>query len=132
VSVFPRSTLLDHVSFVTRTRVESRARCLAWYTKYKNRGFQVLDCHKSASKSNWHGDIWYGDRRVGDVRCWTIRFQGDFFKFLHYQFKEWNSFLVSLRSLSSRQWYRRNVTRLSIRSRFKISHFRTFLLLCQN
>ncbi|KAJ7783130.1 hypothetical protein B0H16DRAFT_1803411 [Mycena metata] len=42
VSVFPRSTLLLHKSYVVRSRQETIARTMQWKNKYRERGYQII------------------------------------------------------------------------------------------
>jgi len=76
VSVFPRSTLLDHVSFVSKIRIESDDRTQRWIKKYENRGFTVVGA-TSDSVMDSMSHIIYGRRNILDGHSWKIRLDGE-------------------------------------------------------
>jgi len=65
VSIFPRSTLLERISYTTNV-----AKDLNWRNKYIDRGFRVV----SSEDRDPTLDPRYGCRFVKDNQCWTIFF----------------------------------------------------------
>ncbi|PPQ97060.1 hypothetical protein CVT26_001242 [Gymnopilus dilepis] len=69
VSVFPWSTFVDRVSYVSKIRRESDARVAGWKKKYEGRGFLV-----KAGGSEVLQTLERGSRFVGDRRSWSMVF----------------------------------------------------------
>jgi len=73
VSVFPRSTILDRVSFVTKIRAETEERSKRWTKKYENRGFSVIDGEYDVPP-RLEKSLVHGRRDAVDSHCWKIYF----------------------------------------------------------
>jgi len=70
VSVFPRSTFIQRVSFIARLRTNNRQN---WIEKYEKRGFTVIGGQRSLTSKH---QLKLGKRCTLDNFCWTIKFQG--------------------------------------------------------
>jgi len=75
VSVFPRSTVIDRISFVTKIRIESEERTKRWKRKYEDRGFSIIDGESDAPL--WlENSLVCGRRDAMDSLCWKIYLDG--------------------------------------------------------
>ena len=70
VAVFPRSTFVNHTSYICNNRPEAAESTAAWMQKYKARGFQIID---KCTPCDGH-DIQFGNREVFDNHSWIIPF----------------------------------------------------------
>ena len=67
VSLFPRSTFIDRISYVSQDTLRSD-----WITKYRKRGFEVVVAGGVPSKESVEIDTW--ERYVGDACTWIVPF----------------------------------------------------------
>ncbi|PPQ83057.1 hypothetical protein CVT26_011788 [Gymnopilus dilepis] len=72
VSVFPWSTFVDRVSYISRIRRENEARVSGWTKKYEKRGFLVKAGGAEVSQA-----LERGSRFVGDRHSWNMVFDGE-------------------------------------------------------
>ncbi|KAF6765292.1 hypothetical protein DFP72DRAFT_870617 [Ephemerocybe angulata] len=70
VSVFPKTTFLKRVGYVTSRRSLGNAPKPSWIVKYEKRGY-TFDLHSR------HPSVELADRSTGDNRCWRIAFDSD-------------------------------------------------------
>jgi len=78
VSVFPRSTFVDRVSFIAKTRFEAPSRTSRWVEKYTKRGFKIIG--KDTESIQMANRLGPGRRKVGDGWCWSIPFESKFLR----------------------------------------------------
>ncbi|KAJ3494879.1 hypothetical protein NLJ89_g10719 [Agrocybe chaxingu] len=70
VCLFPRSTLVDRISYIAHSEGNSLLAPKGWVKKYSARGYQVVGRRQ-------HGHVpepVYGKRFVTDELCWTVHF----------------------------------------------------------
>lgn len=69
VSLFPRSTFVDRISYVTRdvNRTEED-----WIVKYRQRGFEIVMAGGVPSGDSDEVQEW--ERHVGDAHTWIMPF----------------------------------------------------------
>ena len=72
VSVFPWSTFVDRISYVSKIRRETESRVSGWTKKYENRGFLVKAGGSEVSQA-----LERGSRFVGDRHSWNMVFDGE-------------------------------------------------------
>ncbi|PPQ74440.1 hypothetical protein CVT26_001421 [Gymnopilus dilepis] len=68
ISVFPLSTFVHRVSYISKIRTESTRRTEAWISKYEARGFKVVGSCNSEEAQH----VVSGFRYAGDCMSWKI------------------------------------------------------------
>lgn len=69
ISLFPRSTFVDRVSFVSQDTSRNNS---DWLVKYRSRGFEVVEAGDVPSKESDELEAW--ERHVGDAYTWIMPF----------------------------------------------------------
>lgn len=69
VSLFPKSTFVDRISYVTQDRTRTGE---DWIVKYRKRGFEIVVEGGVPSKESDELDAW--ERHVGDAYTWVMPF----------------------------------------------------------
>ncbi|PPQ65617.1 hypothetical protein CVT26_000559 [Gymnopilus dilepis] len=76
ISVFPRSTFIHRLSYISSTQLGNSNRFPTWRSKYERRGFTFMD---GFSRPNNHFLV-TGPRFVMDRFCWHIHFRNEPFR----------------------------------------------------
>ena len=71
VSIFPRSTFIDKVTYTSRDATDDQRR--VWFKTYDELGLKVVTPYRSSTAPNRH-EIAFWERAVGDRHTWVIPF----------------------------------------------------------